>query len=360
MKKVSIVGIVGIPASYGGFESLVENLTRFSSEHIMYEVFCSSKQQPTSLDYHNGAKLSYVNFKANGIQSIIYDIVCIFKTLKSKPDVMLVLGVSGAIAFPFYKFFSRAKIITNIDGLEWRREKWGKVARLFLKFSEYIAIKFSDVIITDNQALSDYVFGNYNINSEVIAYGGDHAIIIDENDILTHASLDSIQENNEPFYLSICRIEPENNIHVILDAFKELTKKIKFVGNWNSSQYGRDLVDKYSEYSNIELINPIYDVKALFKMRSACTGYIHGHSAGGTNPSLVEAMHFEKPIYAFDCSFNRFTTEDKAFYFRDSQDLISALNDTTLQTKENSTAMREIAERRYTWQIITKQYESLY
>ncbi|MFP2268838.1 DUF1972 domain-containing protein [Enterobacter ludwigii] len=358
MKKISIIGIVGIPASYGGFESLVENLTRFSSDDIDYQVYCSSKQLPTRLEHHNGATLKYIPLKANGIQSVAYDIVSIMHTLKTKPDVILVLGVSGAIIFPIFKLFSRSKIITNIDGLEWRREKWGKFARLFLKFSEYIAIKFSDVIITDNQALSDYVYSKYNLRSEVIAYGGDHAISVDE--LLEPTGTDYFLHNDEEFFLSICRIEPENNIHLILDSFTKTEKKIKFIGNWNSSEYGRALVAKYNHFSNIELINPIYDIKLLYQIRMSCSGYLHGHSAGGTNPSLVEAMHFGKPIYAFDCSFNRFTTEGQAFYFTDSDNLVQLLNDPQLKIYENSAAMQEIAERRYTWQIITSQYESLY
>lgn len=358
MKKISIIGIVGIPASYGGFESLVENLTRFSNDNINYEVFCSSKQLTTRLEHHNGAKLKYIPLKANGIQSIAYDMVSIMQTLKSKPDVLLVLGVSGAVIFPFFKLFNRSKIITNIDGLEWRREKWGRFARLFLKFSEYIAIKFSDVIITDNQALADYVYRKYKLQSEVIAYGGDHAVNVGE--ISTSSGVDTFLQSDEEFFLSICRIEPENNIHLILDSFTKIQKKIKFIGNWNSSEYGRELVKKYSHFSNIELINPIYDINLLYQIRMSCAGYLHGHSAGGTNPSLVEAMHFGKPIYAYDCSFNRFTTEGQAFYFTDSDNLIQLLNDQKLKISVNASAMQEIAERRYTWKIISRQYESLY
>ncbi|EOI5726922.1 DUF1972 domain-containing protein [Cronobacter malonaticus] len=351
MKKVSVIGIVGIPASYGGFESLVENLTRFSSEDIHYDVYCSSKQLPTKLHNHNGAELRYVPLKANGIQSILYDIVSILRTLRHKSNVMLVLGVSGAIAIPLFKIFSRSKVITNIDGLEWKREKWGRFARAFLKFSEALAVKYSDVIITDNQAISDYVAIEYGRKSEVIAYGGDHA--------LTHENITDVK-NEEPYFLTVCRIEPENNIHLILDSFAKSKKHIKFVGNWSSNEYGRELLRKYDNISNVELINPIYDINELYKLRMNCFGYIHGHSAGGTNPSLVEAMHFEKPIYAFDCKFNRFTTEDKAFYFDSSDSLIQLLNNSNLDTTANAVCMKEIAKRRYTWEIIARQYEHLY
>ncbi|MCE4253588.1 DUF1972 domain-containing protein, partial [Escherichia coli] len=212
MKKISVIGIVGLPAAYGGFETLVENLTKNASSDIHYEVFCSSRQHSSKLKKYNGAVLRYVPLKANGIQSIFYDIFSVFRSLTSKPDVILVLGVSGAVVLPIVKLFSRAKIITNIDGLEWKRDKWRKLARCFLKFSEFLAVKYSDVVITDNQAISDYVLEEYGNTSSVIAYGGDHSLI---------TSAVNLPKYSAPFYLTICRIEPENNIHIILEAFSQ-------------------------------------------------------------------------------------------------------------------------------------------
>ncbi|WP_252371300.1 DUF1972 domain-containing protein, partial [Escherichia coli] len=197
--------------------------------------------------------------------------------------VVLVLGVSGAVVLPIVKLFSRAKIITNIDGLEWKRDKWRKLARCFLKFSEFLAVKYSDVVITDNQAISDYVLEEYGNTSSVIAYGGDHSLI---------TSAVNLPKYSAPFYLTICRIEPENNIHIILEAFSQTNHNLKLIGNWHSSIYGKELFEKYSRFSNIELIHPIYELEKLYVLRETCCGYIHGHSAGGTNPSLVEAMHF--------------------------------------------------------------------
>lgn len=351
MKKVSIIGIVGIPAAYGGFESLVENLTSNVSNNICYEVFCSSKQHSSLLKKHNGAILKYIPLKANGIQSILYDMVSIFRALIGKPDVILVLGVSGALALPLVKLFSRARLITNIDGLEWKREKWGRFARKFLKFSEAIAVKYSDVVITDNQAISNYVESEYATKSAVIAYGGDHALLSAAND-------KEYKDSN--FYLTICRIEPENNIHVILEAFSRTDHKIKFIGNWSSSEYGKNLLKRYSQLSNVELLDPIYSIEKLYCLRKSCKGYIHGHSAGGTNPSLVEAMHFSKPIYAYDCNFNRFTTDNNAFYFNNSDELLALLNDSSIDINRNSELMKKIAQERYTWEIITRLYEELY
>lgn len=350
MKNVAVIGTVGIPACYGGFESLVENLTSYSNSNVKYHVFCSSKSYPEQLTEYNGASLSYIPLSANGIQSIPYDIYSLICCLFKRPDVTLILGVSGCLFLPIYRLFSNSKIVTNIDGLEWKREKWGRLAKKFLKLSESFAVKFSDIIITDNKAIGDYVDAEYSKSNVVIAYGGDHSII---------SGVDV--GPTDDYFLSLCRIEPENNVQMILEAFLNSQQKLKFVGNWDASEFGRDLKRKFATSPNIQILDPIYDINQLYKLRSQCKGYVHGHSAGGTNPSLVEAMHFEKPIFAFDCAFNRYSTEDKALFFASSKDLYDKLR--TINENELtviSMNMKMIAERRYTWKVITKMYEDTY
>ena len=351
IKTISILGTVGIPACYGGFESLVENLTKYNSGNISYTVYCSSNSYKIKVKEHNNASLVYLPLDANGLSSIPYDILSMVKCLFSKPDTTLILGVSGCIFLPIYRFLSKSKIVTNIDGLEWKRDKWGKFAKKFLKYSEALAVKYSDVIISDNQAIADYVKNEYNVNSEVIAYGGDHVLIKDNED-----------EISQDYFLGLCRIEPENNVEMILKAFSKTNKKLKFIGNWDKSEFGVGLKKEYSKFSNIDIIDPIYDLEKLYDLRKNCFAYIHGHSAGGTNPSLVEVMHFSKPIYAFDCNFNRYTTEDGCIYF-DSSDGLIKLIETEIPDesyRSYSLKMKEIADRRYTWKTIAKQYEKLY
>lgn len=352
MKKVAIVGTVGIPASYGGFETLVENLTKYSTNEIKYYVFCSSEHYSVKIDKHNDAQLVYLPVKANGLQSVCYDIMSMIYSIFLRTDVILILGVSGCFFLPILKIFSSAKIITNIDGMEWRRNKWGWLAKKFLKFSENVAIKYSDVIITDNQAISDYVNAEYRKENLVIAYGGDHAWFDNTN-------CSSEDSKTDDYYFSICRIEPENNVSMILESFAMSGRKLKFMGNWHNSGFGRELHRKYKDYSNIELLDPVYDINILFVLRSRCCGYIHGHSAGGTNPSLVEAMHFSKPIFAFDCDFNRYTTENMAFYFHSAyslQDGISLFEKGTLLI--SGPMMKKIANEKYTWEVIVGMYEA--
>lgn len=357
MKKISIIGTVGVPARYGGFETLVENLVKhhaFSNTSEVITVYCSSRSYPSREPAYLSAQLIYVPLKANGAQSIMYDMYSLFLAIWNRSGVILLLGVSGAIALPIVRLLSSAKIVTNIDGIEWRREKWQGVAKRFLRFSERMAVHFSHEVIADNAAIAEYVQETYDVRAHVIAYGGDHALSVDA------ASLTSY-ELPESYAFLVCRIEPENNVHVVLDAFS--THKglpLVIVGNWGNCQYGRDLRLRYGNQGGVFLLDPIYDLGKLKSLRQRMSCYVHGHSAGGTNPSLVEAMHFGKPVLAFDCEFNRATTESKALFFRDAahlQELLDALEADVAQ--EVGREMREIARRRYTWDVVARQYFDL-
>lgn len=357
--KVAVIGTVGIPANYGGFETLVEQLVRHNkSEDLQYAIYCSKKSYDDRRWVYHGAKTEYVGLNANGVQSIPYDVVSLIKATR-KSDVILVLGVSGCAFLPLFRLFSKKKLIINIDGLEHRRDKWNKWVRKFLKFSERQAIKYGDVIVTDNQGITDYVKEEYGKESVLIAYGGDHALTSSSEE-KTADVLNSYGLLPKDYALAICRIEPENNVQMILEAFEKAQKKLVFIGNWQKSDFGRRLAEKYKDSKYIKITPAVYDLETLNVIRGNCSIYLHGHSAGGTNPSLVEAMFFQVPIFAFDCIYNRESTEGKAEYFSSTDDLVSKINSLDERLSENASAMYEIANRRYKWQTIARQYEALY
>jgi len=343
--KLAIVGTVGVPACYGGFETLVENLLDMNDSSNDITIYCSSVSYTEKLTTYKNAKLKYLPLNANGFQSIPYDIFSLVLSIYNRSESILVLGVSGAIFFPFIRIFTKSKLITNIDGLEWKRSKWPRFVRHFLKISEKMAIKYSHEIVADNSAIADYVMQQYGCKATVIAYGGDHSLIKEP------------QNTKGEYDLALCRIEPENNVELILKSFSDTTRKLKFIGNWKNSKYGLSMKSKYASCENIDIIDPIYDIETLFGIRQNCALYIHGHSAGGTNPSLVEMMHFNKNILAYDCSYNRATTENKGAYFSTSEDLIALINSSELINNAND--MKEIAIRRYTWHVVRKQYLEL-
>lgn len=354
---ISIVGTVGVPAAYGGFETLAENLVRFHDRRGLTEdllVYCSEKAYEEKPDRYLSAGLRYLPLSANGIQSIPYDIGSLFSSIRQGSDRILLLGVSGAIALPLVRLLSRARIVTNIDGIEWRREKWNGPARWFLRLSERLAVRYSHEVVADNGGIADYVRETYGCPCHVIAYGGDHAIAAEPVPYSGRALPGR-------YAFALCRIEPENNVAMILEAFAHSESlPLVFVGNWKNSAYGQELQTRYQENPNVHLLDPIYDVGVLRTLRGGASVYVHGHSAGGTNPSLVEMMHFGIPVLAFDCVFNRHTTENQAVYFSDAGTLGAAAREWDSPDHARvGEAMQRIARERYTWDAIGAAYFDL-
>lgn len=356
-QRLGILGIVGVPANYGGFETLVDNLLDLLPKFFEVTVFCEAYAYPNKIETYKGAKLIYINKKANGAQSIVYDSLSLLKSYKTQ-DFILLLGVSGAIMLPFIKPFTKAKIVTHIDGLEWRRDKWGWFAKKFLKLSERMAVTFSDGVISDNKHIQAYVADEYGTSSYLIAYGANHVSWVDPDPYQKKFSF-----LGSPYVFTVCRIEPENNVEMQLRAFKECEIGMPYVvvGNWNANDYGMKLYHDYSKVKNIILYNPIYEMEELNALRSNCFFYLHGHSAGGTNPSLVEAMYLGLPVIAYGVNYNVETTFGRALYFNDFEEL----KDLLFQIRELNRAemiqdLSKLAKKNYSWKAISKQYAKMF
>jgi glycosyltransferase involved in cell wall biosynthesis len=356
--KIAIIGSVGVPANYGGFETLAEHLIEDLSGKHDLTVYCSGKKYPKTerKDLYKGARLRYIPFDANGIQSIPYDTLSILHAL-FYADVLLILGVAGAWILPFIRFFTNKKIIISIDGIEWKRDKWNTLAKWYLFWAESMAVKYSHIDISDNEAIQDYTAARYGTLSRIVEYGADHAAKVK----VTPEAIGKYPFLYKPYAFKVCRIEPENNVHMILDAFSQTGKlPLVIVGNWDKSEYGRELKSRYADNPNIYIFNPIYNQQKLDTLRSNAFVYVHGHSAGGTNPSLVEAMYLGLPILSFGVSYNRVTTENRAIYFKNLQELIYEIN--TLDAKkmkDMGKTLETIARRRYTWSHIAAKYDLL-
>ncbi len=354
-KNLGVIGTVGVPAKYGGFETLVHHLVIHLHQRFDMTVYCSEKAykpEERAKEWH-GAKLEYIPLKANGLQSIFYDLWSMLRALRTC-DVLLVLGVSGCVFIPILKLFSKKKFIVNIDGLEWRRPKWNRFAKAFLLFSEKIACLYADEIITDNRILKEYVKIRYNRDSRLIEYGADHVFEVAINE----KAKERFPFLNNRYAFKVARIEPENNIHVILEAFARLPRQpFVLVGNWDNSEYGKDLRKRYGKYEHLHLIDPVYESESLNLLRSNAHFYVHGHSAGGTNPSLVEAMHLGLPVLSYDVIYNRVTTNNQAIFFEhlgDLQYLIANIEEQPLA--EIAAGLKAVAEKKYTWKKMALLY----
>jgi hypothetical protein len=354
--KIYIVGIVGVPGNYGGFETLADYLLdspELSRRGI--NVYCESAIADQQAGRYKGASLLSVKWRANGWQSIVYDSVGLWSASRAG-GVVLILGTSATFWLPLLRWlFPQNRYLVNMAGLEWARAKWGPIARALLKYNEAVAARHAHVFIADNKGLIDYVKTEYGREPTLIAYGGDQFLSVAPD-------LSVFNEHRLPFIFdfAMARAQEDNNINMILQAYAKSGLPLVFVSNWDSCNFGREMRKHYANQPNLYLIGPIYNTAKVKALRARVRMYVHGHSAGGTNPVLVESMWAELPTACFDVNFHRYTTQNQAFYFKTSEELES-LSTSISQQSLNSCgrALRQIAEKEYTWFSILSAYENI-
>src|SRR6266542_575554 len=255
--KIAIVGTRGIPNNYGGFETLAEYLAEYLSKDIDITVFCSSKDIAVKLPYFKGAKLKYIPITSHGSLGILYDSVSLLLAV-FKYEKILFLGFGGGFIMPFLRRY-RSKIILNIGGLDWKRDKWSPFAQKVIKRAELLLVKHSAYIVSDNIAIQQYLMKEYGKESTLIAYGGDQA---QKRDV-TEESLNNYSFLKNDYAFIVTRIQPDNNIDMILEAFANQTAlPLVMVGNWNNSTYGMKIKAKYL-HNKEELINLVNNYHSI-------------------------------------------------------------------------------------------------
>lgn len=355
-KKIAIVGIVGLPANYGGYETLVENLVNYIDyDKFDVTIYCSSssyKYEKKHKIYKN-CSLVYLPLRANGISGFFYDNISLLHSIIKKVHIVLALGTASSFSYYFLKPFTNLKLIVNLDGQDNKREKFDTKTKKLMSIVRKMSINAADKIIADNDAVLADLSKKISKKATLIEYGGDHVSHC-ENII----ELKEFNLKKDNYFFNVCRIEPENNIHLILKAFINTSQNFVCVGNWNNSEYGKRLKSTYAFLDNIFLLDPIYDSNKLNLLRSNALAYIHGHSRGGTNPSLVEAMNLSLFVISFDVVYNRNTLENLGLYFNNDFELNKIINDFKNDDNYYSTRKKilEVAKRRYTWNIISKKY----
>jgi glycosyltransferase involved in cell wall biosynthesis len=361
-RRAAIIGCVGVPARYGGFETLAQQLAVAAEERGIASrltIWCSTSgtDGPRPVDYR-GARLRHLPLSANGASSIAYDGASGFAELlgRDAADSVLALGVSGGGPLAAMAPFTRTRLILNVDGREAQRAKWGGLPRHVLAWSERRAVRAADTIVADNAALARDIACQYGRQPRVIAYGSEHA---------RSAAPDDISDLGLPtrYALAIARAEPENNLETLIRAFAYLPgQPLVIVANWARTRHGRTLRAAWQGTPNLHLLDAEYEPGRLRAIRDRAWLYLHGHSAGGTNPSLVEMMPFAVPILAWDCSYNRASTAGSAPGFRNTAGLIALVRRLTDRPDLCATIGAElarIAAHRYRWDAIADAYFEL-
>jgi glycosyltransferase involved in cell wall biosynthesis len=354
--RIGILGTRGIPNHYGGFERLAEQLSPALAE-MGHEVFVyNSHNHVYQEDKWGDVNIIHCydpEFMLGCSGQFIYDLNCILDARKRAFDVILILGYTSSSVWNRFLPASAA-IIYNMDGMEWKRAKYSKMTRKFLRYAERLAVAPGNFYITDSPAIQTYYEDTYALESEYIAYGA--AVFSDEKEeILSRYGL-----TKNGYYLLMARMEPENNIEMILDGFRMSMTGSKFlvVGNIEN-KYGKRIMQKFGSDPRICFAGAVFDEETMHSLRIFSRLYFHGHSTGGTNPSLLEAMASNAFIAAHDNIFNKMVLQEDAFYFSDAIAISKIINETEVVSPDSRMIGNNAAKirARYNWKYIFTSYE---
>lgn len=354
--KVGIIGTRGIPNNYGGFEQLAEYLSvaLHTNGHDVYVY--NSSLHPYQEEVFNGVKIikcaDYEN-KIGTFGQFFYDLNCILNARTKKFDAIIQLGYTSSSIWGFL-LPKNALIITNMDGLEWKRSKYSYLVKKFLKFAEYLAVKTSNVLVADSLGIQTYLENKYKNKPHFIAYGA--TVFNDTNvEVLSKFNL-----RPGAYYLLIARLEPENSIEVIIKGYLKSNTNYPLIIIGGLNKYGEKLKKKYGN-NRIVFLGSLYNLNELNNLRFFSQMYFHGHTVGGTNPSLLEAMASRAFVCAHKNIFNQSVLNSNAAYFENEDDITTLINegvdDHFKVNAIHNNAQTIISS--YSWEHITNEYEKL-
>ncbi|GAA4333164.1 DUF1972 domain-containing protein [Mucilaginibacter gynuensis] len=320
--RIAIIGTRGIPNHYGGFEQCAEYLAAGLAKKGYEVVVYNSHNHPYQEKDWNGVEIRHCydpEFKLGTIGQFLYDLNCIKDVRKDKFDVILQLGYTSGSVWGWL-LPRNAVVTTNMDGMEWKRQKYSKPVQKFLQFAEKLAVRYSDHLIADSVEIQRYLSGKYHKPSTYIPYG---AIVFEQPNTSILADFELEPYNYD---MLIARMEPENSVEIILDgvAKSNLNRKFLVVGCTDNT-FGTYLKDKFKDHHNIIFCGGIYDMGKLNNLRYHSNVYFHGHTVGGTNPSLLEAMASNSLICSHNNKFNKAILGDDALYFANADEVAHSL-----------------------------------
>jgi glycosyltransferase involved in cell wall biosynthesis len=359
--KIAIIGSRGIPNNYGGFEQFAEYLSRslVAKGHQVW--VCNPHYHSYKKTDFQGVNIKHI-FNPETIigtpGNFVYDFLCLRFSVKIKPDIIFMLGyTTSSVWFRFFRFRNTV-LVTNLDGLEWKRDKWGTVVKKMTRWFEYLAVKYGGHLVADHPVIRDYFQEHHHAKTTYIPYGADQFTNPDEQ-VLKEFHLEKNRYN-----LLIARFEAEHNIEMIIDGHLKSGRQelLVLVGNY-STPYGEMLKKKYRDISKLRFLGGIYNINKLNNLRYFSNVYFHGHSIGGTNPSLLEAMASGALIVAHNNPFNKSILGDNALYFSTAGEISRVLETINKQDPSNQQKIenncRRIAED-FNWKNITDDYEDLF
>ena len=382
MKNIIIIGARGYESEYGGWETFVTNLiNNYNDKETRFFVPELTHEKNNEIEVRNGVICKQIYVPRQGFVTmftfVIKAVLYYKKYIKKEKLENVVMYILGCRVGPLFTLIHKrlnkmgVKIIINPDGLEWTRSKWNYVIKQCFKISERTMIKSSNYVVCDSKAIEDYVknkYKKYNVDTTFIPYG---AYLNDIKDINKETKLFMEKYDIKPreYYLIVGRFVPENNYELIIREFMKsnTNKDLVIVSNVTQDKFYKKLLSttQFDKDKRIKFVGAIYNDEILRRLRKNATAYIHGHSAGGTNPSLLEALSITDINILYNAVYNEEVGEDAAIYFSNKEgSLVEVINKVEKFKTKDHIKYGELAKKRitdeYTWDIIVNKYKKLF
>ena len=354
--KISIIGSRGIPALYGGYETFCEKIFP-ELQRCGNEVLIIGEKDNFVL-HENKLPSKYLNFNKSE-NPLKYYHKSIKESISWGADKIIMCGVGGVFSAIYYS--NKIEFYVNPDGLEFRRAKWSLFKRFFIFVQYLFCALFIENIICDSQGIKTYYSKKFNRkkNLFVAEYGTE---LDDSSEKTNNKSEFNIPSRLNDYFLIVSRLEPENNVKMMIEGYIESKseKNLIIVGKLDT-EHAQNLI-KYKS-PRIKFLNGVYEKSHLKALRKHAFAHLHGHSVGGTNPSLLEAMGAANLILAHRNSFNEAILNSDGYYFSSSKELsliireIESIKSSILKKKSQNNYFK--AKENYTWEIIGVKYNQI-
>ncbi|MEI6153191.1 MAG: DUF1972 domain-containing protein [Deltaproteobacteria bacterium] len=359
--KIAILGARGIPARYGGFDTLVEELSvRLVNQYnIDVTVYCRSNYYQERQKYCSNVKCAYISsLRIKGLESLLHTFLSALNAITRQFDVLFIVDPANAPIGIFLKLLGQ-KVVIHTDGLGWKRRKWGKLARRYYKWVEVLSAKYIKTIVTDNPVMREYYIQNYNRDSVCIAYGAEYSSGFDDT------VLQELGIKRKFYLLVVARLEQENNTDLIIHEYvaSKVDMPLVVVGD---APYDKEYMETLQGLANEKVLfaGRIDDQAKLNTLYAEAYLYVHGHEVGGTNPSLLRAMGLKTAPLVIDVPFNTSVIEGCGFAF-DSTDgdlsrILKELAGDPEIVEQKGRLAKDRTDIHYTWESVAAQYKNYF
>ena len=361
---LAMVGTRGVPARYGGFETAVEEIgSRLAARGHRVRVYCRNTlatrdRLAEPLTHHLGMELvTLPALRRRTLETLSHTALSVAHLAARRTDAAFVFNAANAPLLPVLRA-ARIPVATHVDGLEWRRAKWGPTGRRYYRAAETAAVGLSDALIADAPGIADYYRAEYDADSRLITYGAPDLAGVG------HDRLAELGLKPDGYHLVVARFEPENHVDLIVEGYvaSGATRPLVVVG---SAPYAHEYTERISAIAErnprVRLLGGVWDQGLLDQLYVGALTYLHGHSVGGTNPSLLRAIGGGTATIAYDVAFNRQVLEDDGRYFRTVADVGALVAEAESDPAGCADRGRALARRAtlYDWDDVTDRYEEL-